>query len=271
MPFLLMRYPEGKAKAVTLSYDDNHKFNLHLMEIIDRYGVKCTFNVNSGSIVKNADGTSETCLSPADLQTMLDHGHEIAVHGAAHVAPGMTPLANAVLDDVRCREELEKLLGRIIRGMAYPNSGIRRFYNGATYNEVRNYLKAMGVVYARSLGADNDRFELPDDWYNWCATAHHGNGNIFSYIDKFLALDPSRGYPNSQYARLFYVWGHSFEFENSGNWDRLEEICQKLGGHDDIWYATNIEIYDYVEAFRAMQTSMDNRIFYNPTCTTLFF
>lgn len=271
MPFLLMRYPEGKAKAVTLSYDDNHKFNLHLMDIIDRYGLKCTFNINSGGILRNIEGTSPTCLSVDDLNTMLDHGHEIAVHGSEHIAPGMTPLANAVRDDVHGREELEKLLGRIIRGMAYPNSGIRRFYNGATYEEVRAYLKAMGIVYARSLGADNDRFELPADWYNWCATAHHNNGAIFNYIDKFLALDLSQGYPNAIYSRLFYIWGHSFEFENKGNWDRLEEISQKLGGHDDIWYATNIEIYDYVQAFNAMQSSMDNTIFYNPTCTTLWF
>lgn len=265
MPFLIMRYPENKAKAVTFSYDDNHVYNRHLMEIIDRHGIKCTFNINSAGIRRG------TALLTEDLQTMLDHGHEIAVHGAEHIAPGMAPLPQAVRDDLVGREELEKMLGRIIRGMAYPNSGVLRFYNGADYAQVRDYLKAIGIVYSRTLGADNDKFLLPDDWWNWNPTAHHNNGNLFTYIDKFLALDPSDGYPNNRHVRLFYLWGHSFEFENKGNWDRLEEICEKLGGHEDIWYATNIEIHDYVEAYRAMQTSVNCEIIHNPTATKLWF
>ena len=45
----------------------------------------------------------------------------------------------------------------------------------------------------------------------------------------------------------------------------IEEICQKLSGKDDIWYATNIEIHDYVEAYRQLRYSADESIIYNPT------
>ena len=61
------------------------------------------------------------------------------------------------------------------------------------------------------------------------------------------------------------MWGHSYEFRNADNWEHLEEICAKLGGKDDTWYATNMEIHDYVEAYNSLVYSADGRKVYNPT------
>lgn len=38
----------GKKKAVTFSYDDGIVYDKHLVEILNKYGLKCTFNLNSG-------------------------------------------------------------------------------------------------------------------------------------------------------------------------------------------------------------------------------
>ena len=62
-----------------------------------------------------------------------------------------------------------------------------------------------------------------------------------------------------------YIWGHSYEFNNNDNWELIEEICQKLANNDEIWYATNIEIYDYVEAYKRLIYSADGHKIYNPT------
>ena len=43
-----MRFPEGRLKAVTFSYDDGVRQDERLIEIFDKYGVKGTFNINSG-------------------------------------------------------------------------------------------------------------------------------------------------------------------------------------------------------------------------------
>lgn len=59
------------------------------------------------------------------------------------------------------------------------------------------------------------------------------------------------------------MWGHSYEFENNNNWDILKNFCKTAGGREDIWYATNIEICDYISAFGLKHTMMiqDYRFF----------
>lgn len=41
-------------------------------------------------------------------------------------------------------------------------------------------------------------------------------------------------------------------------------ICE-ISEHDDIWYATNMEIYKYVKAYESLEYSADGEIVYNPT------
>ena len=43
-----------------------------------------------------------------------------------------------------------------------------------------------------------------------------------------------------------------------------------MGGHDDVWYATNIQIVDYVNACRSIITSADGKTLHNPTCTDVY-
>ncbi len=106
----------------------------------------------------------------------------------------------------------------------------------------------------------------------WMPSAHHDNPKIMEYIERFLAIDTSpAAYRASRHPRLFYVWGHSYEFERKGNWDHIEAICEKLANNSDIWYATNIEIYEYVEAYGRLVYSADGRTVYNPTLYTLWF
>ena len=70
--------------------------------------------------------------------------------------------------------------------------------------------------------------------------------------------------------RLFYLWGHSYEFNDQDNWEIIEEFAKYVGGREDIWYATNGEIYDYIEAFDRLVFSAQGDRVYNPTCTTLY-
>ena len=67
-----------------------------------------------------------------------------------------------------------------------------------------------------------------------------------------------------------YVWGHSYEFERGKNWGLIEEFSTTIGGRKDIWYATNIEIVDYVEALRRIEFSADFGLALNPTAAELW-
>lgn len=263
--YRFLRFPGGKLKAVTFSYDDGVTADIRFSELLEKYGLKGTFNINSVNREKH--------LSADQIRdNILARGHEVALHGLHHVASGAASPVDCIKDALFCRQELEGEFGMIIRGMAYPDSGIRNFQNGNSYQTVKASLTSLGIVYARTLGADNDSFKLPEDFHAWVPTAHHDNPSIFEYIDKFNAIDETKlTYPSHGFPKLFYIWGHSFEFDRKNNWDHIEEVCSRISGKDDVWYATNIEIYEYITAYNSLITSADGDIIYNPTLHTIYF
>lgn len=259
MRYRFLRFPGGKGKAVTLSYDDGCIHDKRFSDIITGYGMKATFNLNSKNLHQQ--------LTDDEIRHyMLNRGHEIAVHGAMHRANGVQRPIDGIKDVIDCRLELENRFDMIIRGMAYPDSGITKFENTASYDNIKRYLSDLDIVYSRTLGGDNISFALPTDWYAWMPTAHHDNPEIINYIDEFIEINLSpTAYCASRRPRLFYIWGHSYEFERNNNWEHLTSICEKLGKKDDIWYATNMEIYDYITAYNSLVYSADGYTVYNPT------
>ena len=267
MRYRFLRFPDGKAKAVTFSYDDGVPQDVRLAEMFTRKGLKGTFNLNSDEMRGDAALSREVVES-----VIFGGGHEVAVHGAMHRAPCFTKPVEGIKDVLDCRIELEEKYDRIIRGMAYPDAGVNRFQNGVDYDTVRDYLKDLDIAYARVLAGDNNAFNLPSDFYRWMPNAHHDNPKLLDWIDEFLAIENNKPgiYLGRRFPRLLYIWGHSYEFDQKNNWDRMELITDKLADKDDIWYATNIEICDYIKAYHLLRTNAVGSIMYNPTQTKLW-
>ena len=154
------------------------------------------------------------------------------------------------------RENLENKFHTLVRGMAYPFGT----YSDATVE----CLKKAGLVYGRTVVSTRS-FDMPTDWLRLETTCHHNDPELMNLAKKFVEETPQRG------SWMFYLWGHSYEFEEKDNWNILEEFAAFVGGHDDIWYATNIQIYDYVQAFGRLEFSADGNRIYNPTATELYF
>lgn len=269
MRYRYLRFPDGKTKAFTMSYDDGVRTDIRLAEICCQYGVKCTFNINAG-MIRQEPGHGR--LSAHEIREHLQNkGHELAVHGYMHRAPGALRPLDLIQEVWNDRLGLEKEFGGIIRGMAYPDSGINRIHTGSSYEAIRRNLMDLGIVYARSLASDNDRFMLPEDWYSWVPTAHHDNPQVLEYAEKFANLDVDSLYCSSRYPRLFYLWGHSYEFDRNGNWDRIEAILQVVSSKEDTWYPTNIQLRDYVAAYEGLIYSADCRRVYNPSVQEVWF
>lgn len=266
MVSMFLRYPGGKAKALTFSYDDGCKEDKRLAEIFTKFGFKATFNFN-------ASDSRDFNYSDEQIQEyFLSKGHEIANHGAFHRANGNVRPVLGIRDVLNCRLDLEKRCGKIIRGMAYPDSGITVMGSFTDYETIKGYLKDLDIAYSRTLGGDNDDFMLPEDFYAWMPTSHHINPKLMDWVDEFIALDVStKVYHARRQPRLFYLWGHSYEFERDGNWNLIEKVCEKFAACDDIWQATNIEICDYVNAYNCLQYSADGSMIYNPTLLTIWF
>ena len=266
MKYQFMRFPEGKLRALTLSYDDGPRSDIRFSDVITAHGLKCTFNMN-GDGMRGAEALSKETVE----KIIFSRGHELALHGYYHAAPGRVRAAVGIKDVLENRIEMENKYGRIIRGMAYPDSGTNVLENGMTYERIKEYLTDLDVAYARTTRS-HGTFVLPNDFLSWCPTAHHNDPKLFEYAEKFLTHTYT-GWANISSASplLFYLWGHSFEFDRDNNWDRLDKICETLGGKDDVYYATNMEIYNYVTAYRSLEYSLDGSIVYNPTLYKLWF
>ena len=259
MADLWMLFPQGRLKALTLSYDDGVEQDIRLMEIMNRHGLKGTFNLNSGQFVPEGTtfpkGHIHRRLSEKAVKELYgSSGHEVAIHALYHGDLPNTPAAHAIWQVMRDREKLENLFGCIVRGMAYPY--------GTVTPELAKTLKDCGVAYSRTVESTR-RFDMPHDWLRLPATCHHNDPELMNLARKFVEMNPYK-------PQLFYLWGHSYEFEANDNWEVIEEFAEYIGGRDDIWYATNIEIHDYIEAWRSMHISADGRRVYNPSAQTLW-
>lgn len=251
----ILRFPMGRKKAVTLSYDDNMEADRKLINLMEKYQMKGTFNLIPGWFAK--EGTvypeEETYRLVTEKMAgeMYDHPLvEVANHGNQHKF--MTTLTTAEMADdmLTCRKSLEKLFGKMVRGMAYPY--------GWHSKELQDVLTMCQVVYSRTVESTHG-FELPGDWLLWNPTCHHDDEKLMELADEFLTMDV----PDDP--KLFYVWGHTYEFERNNNWDMFESFMQKISGKEDIWYSTNIEIYDYVKAYERLEISADGTRIYNPS------
>lgn len=261
MASIFMRFPGGKSKALTLSYDDGVEQDIRLMEIMKQYGLKGTFNLNSGLYapegMEYAPGTIHRRMSRQQVTELYkDSGMEVAVHALTHPFLEQLPANLCTYEVMQDRANLEEQFGCLVRGMAYPFG---------TYNDrVVDCLKASGIVYSRTVIA-SEKFDIPRDWLRLEATCHHSNPRLMELAEKFVEEE------NNRTPWLFYLWGHSYEFERDDCWDIIEKFAEYTGGREDIWYATNMEIYEYVEAYDRLVFAVNGQKVYNPTSHTLYF
>ena len=248
-----MRFPEGRAKALTFSYDDGVRADKRLIALFDKYGLKGTFNLNS--LLFDAEEWHGRMDGEETYSTFRSSAHEVALHGARHIFLDKVPLPEAVNELVQNRVYLENKFNRIVRGMAYA-------YNSYS-DEILDILPRLGVVYARTTESTH-AFSLPQNFLKWHPTCHHKDLRLEELAQKFIESSPCDE-PKHRESQLFFVWGHSYEFDDDGNWDMMERFAQKVGARGDIWYATNIEIYEYLQAYRSLVFSIDGERAYNPS------
>ena len=116
--------------------------------------------------------------------------------------------------------------------------------------------------YCRVVGDTHD-FAMPHDFMTWKATCHHTH-NLLEDGKRFVELY------KTQYLYMMYVWGHSFEFRTEEDWALMEQFCQLAGGREDTWYATNIEIVDYMaDAARLQYTAAGDKVC-NPNAQSIW-
>lgn len=250
-------FPGGRKKALTLSYDDGITQDKRLISIFNKYALKATFNLNSGIQNENNSWVNKgKIIKRVNIDEIKDvyEGHEIAVHSLSHPHLEDLPkemLITEIFDD---RKNLEKIFGYPVRGMAYPYG---------TYNKkVLDGIRACGIEYSRTV-KQHEKFNLPEKFLEWHPTCHHKNPKLMEITKNFLETE-------FKSMALLYVWGHSYEFDVDENWELIEEFCETVSNNKSIWYATNIEIVDYLRALNNLKYSADCEIVYNPSAISIW-
>lgn len=245
-------FPQGLRKALTFSYDDGQVFDKRLVGIFNKYGLKGTFHLNSGTL--GVHRGKDNYIEPEEVADVYQ-GHEIACHGVQHRNPPTLTTPQLVMEIEEDRKALEKLAGYMVQGMSYAF--------GNYSEEVKQVARSLGIKYSRTVQATGSFFP-PVDFMEWHPTCHHEDSRLMELADRFLDI------PGFYELPVMYVWGHSFEFGWPDDWSIIEEFARKMAGHEDIWYATNMEICDYIQAVRKQEFSADGLTMHNPTALSIW-
>ncbi len=226
----------GKMKALTFSYDDGITQDFRLVELLNKYDLKCTFNINSellgrrGMLMRDGKRISHYKIHPDDVKGLYD-GHEVAVHTLTH--PNLTQQEDAeVIRQVETdRLNLSEMVGYEVVGMAYPCGGVNN--DDRVAEIIKNHT---GVKYSRTITCNNS-FHVQDNLYRFNPTAHHLEFDKLMQMGKeFIEMKPET-------PQIFYIWGHAYEMDYGADyWVKLEEFFDLMSHHDDIFYGTNKEI-----------------------------
>ncbi len=228
----------GKKKAVTFSFDDGVTQDIRTIEILDRYGLKATFNLNSLGFGKKGkpwivgEQYAERETVKAEQVKELYKNHEVAVHTLTH--PNLTELDDEeVIREVdEDRKNLEALVGYPIKVMAYPCGGVNND------DRVAKLIKENTPIrFARTITSTNG-FAMQENLLRFNPTIYYRNAEkMFELAEEFLHLQADE-------PQVFYIWGHTYELDGTQiNWEKFERLCQMLSGKEDIFYGTNSQIF----------------------------
>ena len=225
-----------KKKAITFSYDDGVTQDIRLIELLNKYGLKCTFNLNSellskkGMLIREGKRIAHYKIHTEDVKQIYE-GHEVAVHTLTH--PNLTQCDDEeIIRQVETdRLNLSGLVGYEVVGMAYPCGGVN---NDDRVARIIN--KSTGVKYSRTITANNC-FDLQENLYRFNPTVYHLNFEKMMQLGgEFIELKPEE-------PKVFYIWGHSYEMDYGADyWVKLEEFFKLISNKEDIFYGTNKEV-----------------------------
>ena len=228
-------YPNGKSKAFVLTYDDGVLQDVRLVLLLNRYGLKGTFNLNSLLMERDFVWHHETIgpvrrLHPS-VAAHLYEGHEVASHSCTH--PDLTNMSWEGLCYELGHDKylLEQLTGKPVLGFGVPFD----YYDGMAVDCVRH----LGFVYGR--GSEETRSYAPIwDPYRQQAGLFHLSEGLMEFVDGFLETD-------TELANCIIV-GHSYDLDAANLWETTEEICAKVAAAEDVLSMTHLELVEYQQA-----------------------
>jgi peptidoglycan-N-acetylglucosamine deacetylase len=247
---------------VTTSWDDGNRSDLKVAELLRSRGIQGTF------YIPIAPYRGWPALSHAELRSLSSEGFEIGAHGYSHkLLRGLPP--EKLTTEVRpCKPILEDILGKEVRMFCYP---------GGRYDtNVVRVLKEAGYCGARTVRMlatrlDFSPFEMPTT----VQIFPHPRSNYLRNIARARKLEGLQVYV-AQSRRLanwvelgkrlfdtvlrnggvWHLYGHSWEIDELGLWEDLEQILEYVCKRKGVTYIPNWELIRFLPA--TSQTFREN-------------
>ena len=243
--------------VVVTSWDDGHILDLKLAEKLEKYGVKGTFFVPSRSRgVVDGRGLDD------DSVCYLGEIGEVGSHSVSH--PNLLKLdrGKAFEEIKRSKHELETILRKRVVGFCYPMS---RYDEG-----IKNLVARAGYEYARVV--DDFSFCMMSLGEFEVRTTVEARRK--SVISKDTASKVVRDFRVARYLPhfkkwdslamkifdfcwknigVFHLWGHSWDIEKSGDWDKLDRVLDYVGNRNATEYLT---LQQYVRMTRTSSSRL---------------
>lgn len=242
------RSPAPSAKPgviVTTSWDDGHRMDVRLADLLIEYQVPATFYISPF----DAEFKPEDRLPSSGITDLAEH-FEIGAHTLTH--PQLTNVSDsAARDEIEgSKKQLEDITGRPVDTFCYP----RGAYNETHVRMVRD----AGFSYARtvqrfSLDAGSDALTAPTTVHAY----HHlvdipqavayGKLNPFKAWDVYSHWDrlAERLFDQAlENGGVYHLWGHSWEVDGNNDWAALRRVLDYISRRPEVSYRVNGRVND---------------------------
>lgn len=231
-------YPGGKKKAFNITYDDGVRQDVRFVALLNQYGLKGTFNLNSQLMEEafswtHPTGVTVTRLTREEIGNLYE-GHEIASHTLTHPYMQTLDRDGLMAQLGQDRRNLEALFGCEVKGFAVPFD----YYS----QEIADCARACGFEYARKSEFSLS-YKPGSDWFHWKTGVYHINPELKPFVQGFLMTDRELA--------MCQIVGHSYDLDTENLWETMEEICARVAKREDIWFCTNLELVRYLKAMEA--------------------
>ena len=228
-------YTNGKSKAFNITYDDGVLQDVRFVALLNRFGLKGTFNLNSQLMQEtfswiHPNGMEVKRLGIGAVQGLYD-GHEIASHTLTHPYMHDLPEFEIMRQLGEDRQRLEAIFGREVRGFAVPFD----YYSDL----IARSAEICGFEYAR-MSETSISYVPCSDWYHWKTGVYHIMPELIPYVQGFLET--------KQELAVCQIVGHSYDLDAENLWETMEEICAAIAAQEDVWSCTNLELVRYLKA-----------------------
>jgi len=224
---------------ITTSWDDGHKLDLKLAQLLKKYNLKGTFYISPS----NREWRKNDLLTDKEVND-LSSEFEIGSHTMTHKRLTKIGEKEVRSELVNSKIYLEKITKKKIISFCYPY--------GDFNNNIKKLVKDSGYSIARTVNRHS--FILPADPYAAATSIHTYNqkSDIFKilFFTQFNLIEFIRCMDWEYLAKkmfdtiyknggVYHIWGHSKEIEDRNEWDKLERVLKYIGNKKNVIYIEN--------------------------------